>query len=110
MNIHITRCEHCDEGRVLVSRYGGNDPDVWTSRSPCEECDGKGNIEVEDPYGMIDPASVTTKYDSRWYDRKDGAASAWMATDGRYIAYAHTSVGAVTKLIEQAEEMAELAA
>ena len=38
-------CEHCEEGRLIKSRWGGNDPDTWDA-GPCEECGGTGEIEV----------------------------------------------------------------
>ena len=34
------RCEHCDgDGRIIRSRWGGNDPDTWDA-GPCQECEG----------------------------------------------------------------------
>lgn len=39
-------CDVCGgEGRILMSRYGGNDPDVWDA-GPCEDCDGTGQIAM----------------------------------------------------------------
>ena len=32
-------CPDCDDGRHWTSRYGGNDPDVWTD-GPCHTCHG----------------------------------------------------------------------
>jgi hypothetical protein len=34
-------CYDCDDGRNWTSRYGGNDPDVW-SDGPCPTCYGTG--------------------------------------------------------------------
>ena len=33
-------CPDCEDGTRWVSRYGGNDPDVWARQ--CESCDGDG--------------------------------------------------------------------
>lgn len=39
----LTReCPDCEEGRRYVSKWGGNDPDVWTVR--CDRCDGTGEL------------------------------------------------------------------
>lgn len=39
-------CHSCHgEGRIWVSRYGGNDPDVGSK--PCHTCDGAGVVEVD---------------------------------------------------------------
>lgn len=39
-------CESCGgEGHTLHSRYGGNDPDVWSVR--CEACSGSGGFVCE---------------------------------------------------------------
>jgi len=38
------RC--CGEGRRWVSRYGGNDPDVWDG-GPCTACNGSGEEWIE---------------------------------------------------------------
>jgi len=38
---HIPCTECGGTGRVLWSRYGGNDPDV-VDKGPCEYCDGTG--------------------------------------------------------------------
>jgi DnaJ-class molecular chaperone len=39
-------CEACGgEGHTLHSRYGGNDPDVWTV--PCSACNGTGGVICE---------------------------------------------------------------
>lgn len=48
-------CEACGgEGRLLKSRYGGNDPDVWDA-GPCPVCEGDGRMEVEvEPIEMDD--------------------------------------------------------
>lgn len=34
-------CENCEDGRIIKSRWGGNDPDTWDA-GPCPECDGTG--------------------------------------------------------------------
>jgi len=40
-------CENCGgEGMLYTSRYGGNDPDVW-STGECPVCDGTGYELVE---------------------------------------------------------------
>lgn len=40
-------CESCGgEGRILKSRYGGNDPDVWDA-GPCPVCDGTAYVTIE---------------------------------------------------------------
>jgi hypothetical protein len=33
-------CPHCEDGLRWVSRYGGNDPNVWSVE--CEDCEGTG--------------------------------------------------------------------
>ena len=39
----ILPCVTCGgSGRIMKSKYGGNDPDVWDA-GPCEACDGSGN-------------------------------------------------------------------
>jgi len=35
-------CPHCEDGLRWVSRYGGNDPDVWSVE--CEDCEGTGVV------------------------------------------------------------------
>jgi hypothetical protein len=41
-------CRACGgEGRVWMSRHGGNDPDVWDA-GPCENCGGSGNAWCEE--------------------------------------------------------------
>jgi hypothetical protein len=41
-------CQHCGgEGKLYTSRYGGNDPDVW-STGPCEACNGTGEVSFPD--------------------------------------------------------------
>jgi hypothetical protein len=36
-------CTSCaGEGSIFISRYGGNDPDVWDA-GPCELCDATGH-------------------------------------------------------------------
>jgi len=40
-------CMSCaGEGRIFISRYGGNDPDVWDA-GKCEACDGSGDQYCE---------------------------------------------------------------
>ena len=41
------RCPHCEDGTKWVSRYGGNDPDVWAVE--CDDCDGGGNVRCDEP-------------------------------------------------------------
>lgn len=39
-------CSRCDgEGKIWVSRHGGNDPDVCGKK--CPGCDGAGVVEVD---------------------------------------------------------------
>lgn len=39
-------CPRCHgEGKIWLSRYGGNDPDVWPNT--CPVCDGAGVIQVD---------------------------------------------------------------
>jgi hypothetical protein len=40
-------CQSCEDGRQWVSRYGGNDPDVWARE--CPDCGGEGGYYGE-PY------------------------------------------------------------
>lgn len=51
----IVPCEACgSEGRVLTSRYGGNDPDT-IDLGPCPWCEGTGGEIIEtDPIEMED--------------------------------------------------------
>jgi hypothetical protein len=48
-------CEACGgEGRRFISRYGGNDPDVWDA-GPCPMCEGTCYVDVEsEPADMED--------------------------------------------------------
>ena len=41
----ILPCPHCEDGTRWVSRYGGNDPDVWATQ--CPECDGAGQDTIQ---------------------------------------------------------------
>ena len=34
----MSKCPHCEDGLVWKSKYGGNDPDVWSE--PCPDCNG----------------------------------------------------------------------
>jgi len=45
-NLRPIPCEHCEDGRRWVSRYGGNDPDVWDA-GPCPVCSGTGEEWIE---------------------------------------------------------------
>lgn len=39
-------CPMCNgEGKIWKSRYGGNDPDVWSVE--CQHCDGTGTYELD---------------------------------------------------------------
>lgn len=39
-------CPRCHgEGKIWVSRYGGNDPDVWPN--VCPDCQGTGVVPAE---------------------------------------------------------------
>lgn len=43
----LVLCDHCGgEGRLLRSRYGGNDPDLFDA-GECPVCNGTGLEEVE---------------------------------------------------------------
>ena len=43
----VVPCGLCSgEGRILKSKYGGNDPDVWDA-GRCEACEGSGNQVCE---------------------------------------------------------------
>jgi len=51
----ILTCSKCSgEGALYASRYGGNDPDVW-STGACDACAGSGNAACE-ARGCTNPA------------------------------------------------------
>lgn len=54
-DIRFVLCEACgSEGRILSSRYGGNDPDTIDC-GPCPVCEGTGSMEIEvEPIEMED--------------------------------------------------------
>lgn len=56
-------CPHCcGEGVIYTSRYGGNDPDVWST--PCFECDD-GSVLV---YCDTCPGMPAAEFhDNQWW-------------------------------------------
>lgn len=44
-NPFLVQCPHCEDGICYISRYGGNDPDVWRV-GLCETCEGSGGVPL----------------------------------------------------------------
>jgi len=76
-------CDVCGgEGRIWMSRYGGNDPDVWDA-GPCEYCGWNGCIAMMcEHIGCKDAATVDglAKFGEEWVDDRwlcDHHAAEW---------------------------------
>ena len=99
-------CPDCEGGKVQCSRYGGNDPEVWWSKDACEECDGDGNIDIDDEGRVI--GEIVTQHDCHWYMRQGGRASrAWSAMADGAIGYGSSEVRAVRGLLEELADQAD---
>lgn len=95
-------CPVCEEGKVFTSKYGGLDPDVWFSHW-CEECDGKGNLEIDDESIIPADVEIVTKHDRDWYmgdDAKERHRRQWSAEACGCIGYGAYEDGAVRNLFE----------
>ena len=60
-----TECPHCADGTRWTSRFGGNDPDVW-STGACETCYGTGILTLRCEGWRCDADAVGTYDGANW--------------------------------------------